>query len=68
MVRSFIGTVQYIQRKKDGPFTIERDIYRSNHWAILDHDGCAVWYPPFFGKSKQRRQQRRKLVRELNQE
>lgn len=67
MVRGYKHTVKYIARKKDGPFTVEQDIWRNNHWAIMDHDGCSVWYPGFNGNSKQRRQQRRKLVRDLNQ-
>jgi hypothetical protein len=58
--------VKYIQRKKCPPFLILRDVNRHNHWAIVDGTDSVVYYPSFVGNSKQRRQQRRKMLRMLN--
>lgn len=58
--------VDYIRRKKESPFTLVNDVYRHNHLAIADGSDSVVWYPTFSGNAKQRRQQKRKLLRDLN--
>lgn len=60
--------VQYIQRKKCSPFTMCID--SSNgfpNWAVVDGTDSVVWYPTFSGNSKQRRQKRKAMLKELNQ-
>lgn len=55
----------------EAPYVIVRD-YSFTHmqvWEVRGMDGqqAGDWYVTFNGNSKQRRQQQRKMIRELNQ-
>jgi hypothetical protein len=68
MIRSFPKTVEYIARKKDGPFTVSKwsnNGIITRDW-IIDCCDSPVYIAPLSGNSKQRRQQRRKLLKDLN--
>lgn len=55
----------------EGPFVLVRDnhIAHCMFWEVRGKSGQqhSSWYMTFNGNSKQRRQQQRKLLRELNQ-
>lgn len=60
-----VTVVEYLRRKKDGPFNLWPQY--GVGWQIVDRCGCFVYWAPLSGNAKQRRQQRRRLLRDLNE-
>lgn len=62
-------TIEYVRRKKDGPFTIGWVTNNGSYytWWIIDCADSLAFPASLRGNSKQRRQQRRKMLKELNQ-
>lgn len=63
-ILSFKEMVRYIRIKSEGPFKLRQ--CRQGYWSIWGRNEKFVWWAALNGNSKQRRQQRRKLLRELN--
>lgn len=60
-----VTIVQYLVRKKCPPYWLLEQ--PGVGWKIIDGTDSFVYWAHLNGNSKQRRQQRRKLIRDLNQ-
>lgn len=58
--------VPLVKRKYNGPFTLAKHSIVAEWWVIRSAEGFHCASTGFSGNSKQRRQQRRAILRDLN--
>lgn len=57
--------VAYVRQHMHGPFQIIKHL---GEWVIVSGSVKSGWFPKLYGNSKQRGQQRRALLRQLNKD